>query len=143
MLMADRVVLALGNPAPGSVAISNRNFYRSHRYIDSGWSDKLEAVMDQGRLLLVGMGLTAIDWIVALHSRGYGGEIHLLSRHGLLPQPHTVPQGYDPAWWTEPPPAPPWDCCAGYVVRWIGRPSRAMAGGRCWIVCVTRGKPSG
>lgn len=116
VLMADRVVLALGNPAPGSVAIPNRDFYRSHRYIDSGWSGQLEAVMGQGRLLLVGMGLTAIDWIVALHSRGYGGEIHLLSRHGLLPQPHTTPQDYDPAWWTEPPP----QTTLG-LLRWVRR----------------------
>jgi uncharacterized NAD(P)/FAD-binding protein YdhS len=128
LLLADRVVLALGNPAPGSVAIPNGDFYQSHRYIDSGWSGQLDAAMAHDRLLLMGMGLTAIDWVVALHSRGYGGEIHLLSRHGLLPQPHTAPQDYDPAWWTEPPP----QTTLG-LLRWVRRQvDRATQQGYGW-----------
>lgn len=97
-LQADRVVLALGNPAPGQVAIADPAFYQNSRYIPSGWSGQIEELLKYPSLLLIGAGLTAVDWIVALHDRQYSGQIHALSRHGLLPQPHHLTPNY-PAHW--------------------------------------------
>ncbi len=39
-------------------------------------------------VLLVGAGLTAIDVLLSLRASGYGGEVIMASRHGLLPQAH-------------------------------------------------------
>jgi len=90
-LQADRVVLALGNLPPAPVPIANPQFYKSSAYIDSGWVDALDEVLEHPSLLILGTGLTAVDWLVALHHRGYSGTIHLLSRRGLLPQVHRSP----------------------------------------------------
>lgn len=98
VLNADRVVLALGNPAPGHVAIANPEFYQSDRYIASGWSGRLEAVLEAPSIVLIGAGLTAVDWLVALQERGYSGKIHAISRHGLLPQPHRLTPQYPTDW---------------------------------------------
>ena len=40
-------------------------------------------------VLLMGVGLTAVDTILALRSNGYTGEIIAFSRNGLLPKAHT------------------------------------------------------
>ncbi|MFZ4639959.1 MAG: FAD/NAD(P)-binding protein [Nodosilinea sp.] len=98
VLTGDRIVLALGNPAPTPVPIANPAFYQSPNYFNSGWSGGIDSVREKSALLLIGAGLTAVDWIVALHSQGYGGSIHLLSRHGLLPQTHQLPQDYGQDW---------------------------------------------
>jgi len=42
-------------------------------------------------ILILGSGLTAIDAVISLKDRAHSGKIHLLSRHGLLPQPHVEP----------------------------------------------------
>ncbi|MBD1910879.1 MULTISPECIES: FAD/NAD(P)-binding protein [unclassified Leptolyngbya] len=89
-LRVDRVVLALGNSPPASLPIDNLAFHNSASYIESGRSDALDSVLSQPSLLLAGMGLTAVDWVVALHQRGYTGTIHALSRRGLLPQVHRI-----------------------------------------------------
>lgn len=41
-------------------------------------------------VLLVGSGLTAVDVVLQLADAGHVGRVHLLSRRGLLPQPHRV-----------------------------------------------------
>lgn len=98
VLKADRVVLALGNPPPGNVPIANPEFYQTSSYIPSGWSGDIEDLLERPSLLLIGAGLTAMDWVVALCDRNYPGTIHTLSRHGLLPQPHHPTPTYPKEW---------------------------------------------
>lgn len=98
ILRAHRVVLALGNPHPSQVAIANPEFYQSPRYIPSGWAGAVDGLLDHPSLLLLGAGLTAVDWIVALQERHYQGTIHTLSRHGLLPQPQRHAADYAADW---------------------------------------------
>jgi len=43
---------------------------------------------------LVGAGLTAMDVLLSLRAAGYTGEVIMLSRHGLLPQPHATTTPY-------------------------------------------------
>jgi uncharacterized NAD(P)/FAD-binding protein YdhS len=48
----------------------------------------LQHVAQDREILLLGSGLTAIDQVLALRAGEFRGTIHILSRHGLLPQPH-------------------------------------------------------
>ena len=51
-----------------------------------------------GSILLVGSGLTSVDVAVQLRIRGFRGRIHVVSRHGLLPQPHRATDASPPFW---------------------------------------------
>jgi uncharacterized NAD(P)/FAD-binding protein YdhS len=87
-VQADRVVLAVGNFPPQAPVVGDRSFYRSRRYINVWSSLALDAVSNDQPVLLIGSGLTALDWVLSLREQGYHNVIHLVSRHGLLPQPH-------------------------------------------------------
>jgi uncharacterized NAD(P)/FAD-binding protein YdhS len=84
---ADEVVLALGNPPPASLpqlaAIAGTRFS-----VDDPWSLGSCAHENVGSVLLVGSGLTMIDAALRLAAiRPRVRHIHVLSRHGLLPEP--------------------------------------------------------
>jgi uncharacterized NAD(P)/FAD-binding protein YdhS len=84
-LTAHRVVLALGNPPPQPLPVSRAavaSVWQSPWPLEAPWPAL------QAGVLLVGAGLTAIDWVLALSARGHRGPLHVLSRHGLLPNAH-------------------------------------------------------
>ena len=94
---ADRIVLAVGNFPPSDPGVADNAFYRSSRYCTNPWSpDALKDIDPLESLLLVGSGLTTVDLVLALQTRGHQGRIHLLSRHGLLPQRHQRCEPYPP-----------------------------------------------
>lgn len=104
VLSADAVALATGNLPPASPIISGLQTVNQHTAsrnaakgnLPSAWSrDALDGMRDQGSVLLVGSGLTAVDMIVALDAQGFQGKIHLVSRHGLIPHSHR-PQNHRP-----------------------------------------------
>lgn len=86
-LYVQKVVLALGNfsatsPAP-LTAVANTG------YVKDAWaSDAIADLNPEDAILLVGTGLTMADAVVALHQQGFKGQIHAVSRHGLMPQRH-------------------------------------------------------
>lgn len=86
---AMKVVLALGNFAPGDPPTKDRRFHQSPRYLNQPW---LPAMMQQisykDDVLILGSGLTALDLLVGLESKKSHGKVHVVSRHGLFPQPH-------------------------------------------------------
>jgi uncharacterized NAD(P)/FAD-binding protein YdhS len=87
-LQADRVVLATGNLAPHDLIppgpVREHPAYCANPW--QGWYEKLPDSRED--VLLVGTGLTMIDVFMTLHSAGWGGTIHAVSRNGLLPLPH-------------------------------------------------------
>ena len=88
-LLAQRVVLALGNPGPADPPVQDPSFYSSPRYQGHAWSTPgLLAIGREDDVLLIGSGLTTLDWLSALRARGHRGQIHVVSRRGLLPQLH-------------------------------------------------------
>ncbi|MEW6039423.1 MAG: FAD/NAD(P)-binding protein [Pseudomonadota bacterium] len=88
-LRADRVVLALGNFRPGDPSGADAAFYRSARYHGDPWAPEvLEKLIPTESCLLVGSGLTMVDWAITLNQAGYRGAIHVVSRRGLWPQRH-------------------------------------------------------
>ena len=90
LLVADRVVLAIGNFPPSDPPANGDGFYRSLRYARDPWSpDALEGDRRED-VLLLGTGLTMCDVALALRDLDHRGRIHAVSRRGLLPQPHRV-----------------------------------------------------
>jgi uncharacterized NAD(P)/FAD-binding protein YdhS len=82
-LTADRVVLALGNPAPGIVPAN------AARIVDDPWAPgALDGISSTDRVLLVGTGLTMIDVATTLARREPGIRLTATSRHLLIPAVH-------------------------------------------------------
>ncbi len=84
-ILAEKVVLATGNPAPrpfgGNVA----------GCFGSPWEPgALAALAPERDVLLLGAGLTAVDAFLAMSAQGYCGRVHCLSRRGKLPNAHTL-----------------------------------------------------
>ena len=100
-IRADAAVLALGN-FPPSDPILARSTEPSRRFVPNPWSvGALDEITPENSVLLIGSGLTSVDAAISLRSRGFVGKIHMLSRHGLLPQTHK-PSGQWPARWDDP-----------------------------------------
>lgn len=100
-LLVDQAVLALGNPGPADPAVADPAFYGSPLYQAHAWSSQgLLSLRLDDAVLLVGSGLTTLDWIASLAERGHRGPIHIVSRRGLLPQEHRIAPrhalGFDP-----------------------------------------------
>ncbi len=105
VLAVERVVLALGNFPATNPPVPDSTFYTSDRYISCAWSsvprlskagladdriprsqNRLSSLASKTPIMLIGSGLTAADLVVALHQQRHQGQIHLVSRRGLLPQ---------------------------------------------------------
>ena len=92
------VVLAVGNrprplPARGTSGLSADASL-------SAWDfDAVRAVPPDARLCIVGSGLSMVDAVLSFVATGHRGAIHVLSRHGWLPQPHAAHAvaDFDPA----------------------------------------------
>ncbi|WP_207432970.1 FAD/NAD(P)-binding protein [Sabulibacter ruber] len=90
-VMAQKVVLALGNLPPADLPIPNKAFYQSPLYKASPWSPEiLNALPAHAPVLLLGSSLTMVDLVGSLVKKGHQGKIYVVSRHGLLPQTHQV-----------------------------------------------------
>ena len=97
-LLAERVVLALGNFPPGD-PLASWDAKTGSRYFRDPWSaETLEGVQDLGSVLLIGSGLTSVDVALRLRLQGCRGTLHVVSRHGLLPQPHKATDASPPFW---------------------------------------------
>ena len=90
-VQADRVVFAAGNFPPGNPRLADPGFYDSPRYHGNPWATAvISDLLHTKACLLVGSGLTMVDWVMALRDANYGGTIHVVSRRGLWPQAHAA-----------------------------------------------------
>jgi uncharacterized NAD(P)/FAD-binding protein YdhS len=95
---ADAVVLALGNFPPHDPIPGRRNQH-SRRFVLNPWSlSALDEIAPENSVLLIGSGLTSVDVAISLRSRGFLGKIHMLSRHGFLPQTHKPTEQWPARW---------------------------------------------
>lgn len=86
---ARRAVLALGNAPSADLPVPDGGLYASPRYRRSPWvGGGLGHIPKEDGVLVVGTGLTMVDAVLSLAEQGHQGPIHVLSRHGLLPQVH-------------------------------------------------------
>ena len=85
---ADRVVLATGNeppaPLPGAESLADHPAWVGNPW--QSWEEGLP--QDDGSIVILGTGLTAVDAIITLRAKGWLGSIHAVSRHGWFPHAH-------------------------------------------------------
>jgi uncharacterized NAD(P)/FAD-binding protein YdhS len=85
-LLATVVVLATGNFPPANPRLPGLTT-SAKAYFQFSWAnDVLENLPSTGKVLLLGSGLTSVDLIMALKSKGFRGVIHVLSHQGLFPR---------------------------------------------------------
>jgi uncharacterized NAD(P)/FAD-binding protein YdhS len=97
-IVADRVVLAVGNFRPSDPPLPGKP-NRSSRYVPFAWSaGALQGVEREQSVLLIGSGLTSVDLSLALRARDFRGTIHILSRHGVIPEWHETTAPWPPFW---------------------------------------------
>jgi uncharacterized NAD(P)/FAD-binding protein YdhS len=57
--------------------------------VENPWDpDAWRELPPDAPVLLLGTGLTAVDWVMQLRDRGHRGRIQMLSRRGCVPQAH-------------------------------------------------------
>ena len=84
----DRVALCVGNFPPALPVKPQTGEGGEARYIANPWSGGLSRIGKEDAVVLVGTGLTMVDVVLDLHSRGHRGGITAVSRRGFMPLPH-------------------------------------------------------
>jgi len=100
-------VLATGHEVPAT----------DHGYRADPWAVPSGAGLARNATVLVlGTGLTMVDYVLSLVGEGHAGRIMAMSRRGLLPQVHrrTEPMRFDAA-------DVPYGTDLGYLLRWFRR----------------------
>ncbi len=101
-IIADCIVLALGNFAPAHPQAADAEFVASPRYIRDPWREGALDGIDLAKpVLLIGSGLTMFDVVISIDARRkleqkqsapstefVRPQIHVVSRRGLWPQSH-------------------------------------------------------
>jgi uncharacterized NAD(P)/FAD-binding protein YdhS len=89
----DCAVLCVGNFPP---ALPMRGTSMdTPRYVANPWKpDALAAVGRHDPVVLIGTGLTMVDVVLELVSRGHRGQLTALSRRGFMPASHREVQSY-------------------------------------------------
>lgn len=86
--VADYVVLATGHRPPADPLAGFWTGARD-RYLSQPWRDVAwPQIAPDDDVVILGSGLSAVDWILTLASQPGAGRYTLVSRNGLLPQPH-------------------------------------------------------
>ena len=94
---ADQLILATGHFPPAAPPLSGPLDWDAAGMARDPWRGAaLAGQPAEQDVLLVGTGLTAVDVVSQLRDDGHRGRIHLLSRRGLLPQPHRVHEARPP-----------------------------------------------
>ena len=84
----DAAVLAVGN-FPPQVPPGAEGLAESPRYIANPWDvETTRTISHDAALLVVGTGLTMVDFVITMLDRGHRGPVYAISRRGLLPHRH-------------------------------------------------------
>ena len=92
---ADLVVLAFGNFLPPHPSVPDLSFITAEMYIRDVWSEgSLEKIDPSDDVLVIGTGLSMVDFVLNLRSAGHQGKIQAISTKGLLPAEHKLGYTY-------------------------------------------------
>lgn len=84
----DAAVLAVGN-FPPQVPAGAEDLADSPRYIANPWDvEATRGISHDASLLVIGTGLTMVDFVITMLDRGHRGPVYAISRRGLLPHRH-------------------------------------------------------
>jgi uncharacterized NAD(P)/FAD-binding protein YdhS len=93
----DCAALCIGNLPPALPAHAGAMPEDLSRYVANPWgTDALGGIGTNESVVLVGTGLTMVDVVLDLRSRGHRGRLTALSRRGFLPVPHRDIEPYPP-----------------------------------------------
>ena len=97
-IYAEKVILAVGNFPAADPPVSDKTCLNNAQYVSNPWSEESKIGWDKiESCLIVGTGLTMVDWVLNLHASNFRGKIHVISRRGLLPKAH-APAAKLPLW---------------------------------------------
>ena len=108
--LVDAVVLATGNLPPRNFHFQTSLVAGERHYVENIWDTpedsifpgRVQELSADSDIVIIGSGLTMVDTVLTLRSRGYKGTITAISRNGLLPAPHGQAKSYSkgayPAW---------------------------------------------
>lgn len=100
MLPSDKVVLAFGNFLPPHPTVEDQSFISAAKYYQNPWNTCVyDTISPDDSVLIVGTGLSMVDFAMHFHGAGHRGKITAISTRGLLPATHrlgfTYPSFYD------------------------------------------------
>ncbi len=88
-IYCDRLIVATGY-GPASLPSAFASITSDPRVVSDPWNSQLLGVSRE-RTLVLGSGLTAVDFLLRLSRNGSAGSVLLLSRNGLRPLGHLAP----------------------------------------------------
>lgn len=114
-LTVDSVMLATGNLPPRSPHSQKGLIRGNANYVNDVWNrlgdhvfpHHVHSLSPDREIVIIGTGLTMVDTVLTLQSRGFKGKIIAISRTGVLPNPHVQTKPY-PTWeWVHNPSSAP------------------------------------
>ncbi len=94
-VVADKVILAIGNQTPAKPRLDDETFYNSRNYYGNPWVHEAVNNLDpEKEVFILGNGLTMVDVVLALKEKKHQGKIYSLSPQGFQILPHRFPQAY-------------------------------------------------
>lgn len=103
--LVHALVLATGNLPPRDSVFQSHLLRGKTDYVANIWDhgprhiypERVKELSADSEIVIIGTGLTMVDAVLTLRSRGYKGTVTAISRHGLLPATHLHGKKY-PAW---------------------------------------------
>ena len=89
VLQARGIVLAVGN-TPKPLPARGASSLPAHSVLEAWDFDSLKRIPTDAEVCIAGSGLSMVDTVLSLLANGHHGRMHVLSRHALLPLPHTA-----------------------------------------------------
>ncbi|MCW3071765.1 MAG: hypothetical protein JWO44_1655 [Bacteroidetes bacterium] len=87
---SDFLVLATGNFQPAPPKLKDPSALSSPNYFSNPWTnDFIEKLKPDESVLLIGSGLTMVDYVLTLVAEGFRGKIYSVSPRGYLPEGHS------------------------------------------------------
>jgi len=88
-VVADKVVLAIGNHSPDTPALKDKSIYSSSNYFGNPWLHEAVNHLDPDKeVFILGNGLTMVDVVLGLKEKKHKGKIYSLSPNGFQILPH-------------------------------------------------------
>ena len=104
-VLVDAVVLATGNLPPRNFHFQTGLVAGKTNYVEDVWNPtehtpfpyRIHELSADSNIVVIGTGLTMVDTVLTLRTRGYKGTITAISRNGVIPAAHAHSKSY-PAW---------------------------------------------